>query len=227
MISRWYTECFAPKGAAPGARNVGAFMMTCGLFVELEAAPGQVAAVELFLEQARPMVQTEPETAAWFAVRFRPSHYGIFDVFPSEAARDRHLQGPVARALAEHSSLFARSPVIHRVEIIGDKLPARGTLVRDEKSLFLRVAPQRGRESELEQIMRGTHSLVDAEPDTTAWFAMRYENGDFGFFDAFPNSRARLKHLLGKAPRELVKNFRLLGGIPRGSLVNVQAENFA
>src|SRR5262245_34022922 len=100
-------------------------MMTCGLLVELEAARDQEAAVERFLEQAVPLVRTEPETAAWFAVRFRRYHYGIFDVFPNEAARDRHLHGPVAQALGENSSLFARPPVIHAVDIIGDKLPTK------------------------------------------------------------------------------------------------------
>jgi hypothetical protein len=95
------------------------------------------------------------------------------------------------------------------------------------KALLVRVTPRHGRERELEDFMRATRSIVDAEPDTTAWFALRFENGDLGFFDGFPNSRARTKHLLGQAPRELIKQFRLLGAIPRTSLLDVQAETFA
>ncbi|HEY5923253.1 MAG TPA: hypothetical protein VIV11_16350 [Kofleriaceae bacterium] len=201
-------------------------MMTCGLFVELEAARDQEASVERFLEEVLPMLRTEPESA-WFALRLRRYHYGILDAFPDEAARVRHLLGPVAQELGERIPLFARPPVFHAVDILADKLPTLEALGGDRKGLLLRVTPRRGRESELEELMRSTQSIVDAEPDTTAWFALRYDNGDFGFFDAFPSRRARRKHLLGKAPRELVKHFRLLGGLPRGSLVDVQAETFA
>jgi quinol monooxygenase YgiN len=202
-------------------------MMTCGLLVELEAARDQVASVERFLEEALPLVRTEPETAAWFALRFRRYHYGILDAFPNEAARERHLHGPVAQALGERSALFARAPVIHKVEILGDKLPTTALAERDQKALLFRVRPRRGREEDLADFMRATRSIVDAEPDTTAWFALRFENGDLGFFDAFPDSSARRKHMLGKAPRGLLKRIALLGSIPRGSFVDVQAENFA
>jgi quinol monooxygenase YgiN len=202
-------------------------MITRGLFVELEAARDQETAVERFLEQAVPLVRTEPRTAAWFAVRFRRYHYGIFDVFPDDFARASHLQGPVARALGERASLFARAPEIHAVDILAEKLPATTEHARVRKALFLRVTPHRGRERELAELMRGTRSIVDAEPGTTAWFVMRFENGDLGFFDAFSSNRARIKHLLGKAPRELIKNFRLLGSIPRGGLLDIHAEAFA
>jgi quinol monooxygenase YgiN len=201
-------------------------MMTCGLFVELEAARGQETAVERFLDEAVPMVRTEPDTAAWFAVRFRRYHYGIFDVFPDDDARNRHLTGPVARALAEHSALFANPPVFHEVEILADKLPLIGKVDPDRKGLFLRVKPHRGRENELAELFTSTEAIVDREPGTTSWFALRFANGDLGFFDAFETNRGRRHHLLGKAPRELLKNFRLLGEFPHVSLVDVQAEAF-
>lgn len=202
-------------------------MMTRGLLVELEAAHDQETSVERFLEDAVPMVRTEAAAGAWFAVRFRRYHYGIFDVFPDDAARASHLQGPVAQALGERISLFARPPVFHAVDILAEKLPVTLTHGRDRKALMLRVTPHVGRERELEELIRSTRSIVDAEPDTTAWFALRFEDGDFGFFDVFPSNRARIKHLLGKAPRELIKKFRLLGDVPRGSLLDIQAETFA
>jgi quinol monooxygenase YgiN len=202
-------------------------MMTCGLFVELEAARGQETSLERFLEQALPMVRAEPQTAAWFALRFGRDHYGILDVFPDEAARLRHLHGPVARSLGEHSSLFARPPEFHAVEVLADKLPSRTDFERDRKGLFLRVTPRRGREVELAELFRSTRSIVDAEPGTTAWLALRFADGQLAYFDAFQDRRARRRHLLGRAPRELVKHFWLLGGLPRGALVDVQAETFA
>lgn len=202
-------------------------MTTYGLLVGLEAAQDQEATVERFLEQALPLVRAESEALAWFAVRFRRYHYGIFDVFPDEAARERHVHGPVAQALGERAALFAKAPRFQRVEILAQKLPPELPIEGDRKGLLVRVTPHRGREAELADFMRATRSIVDKEPATTAWFAMRFENGDLGFFDAFTDSRARRKHLLGKAPRELVKRFRLLGGIPRTTLLDVQAETFA
>jgi hypothetical protein len=42
------------------------------------------------------LVEAEPATTAWFAVRLGPSTFGIFDVFPDEAGRQAHLAGRVA-----------------------------------------------------------------------------------------------------------------------------------
>ncbi len=40
-----------------------------------------------FLEGGLPIVQGEPGTTRWFALRFGPSSFGIFDTFPGEAGR--------------------------------------------------------------------------------------------------------------------------------------------
>jgi hypothetical protein len=75
-------------------------MVTVGLCVRLIAAAGKESEVESFLEGALPLVDAEPETAAWFAARVDASTFLIFDVFPTESGRERHLAGPVAEALA-------------------------------------------------------------------------------------------------------------------------------
>jgi hypothetical protein len=54
-------------------------MVKLSLFVRLEAKPGKEAAVEEFLRAGLPIVQKEPGTIAWFAVRFGPKTFGIFD----------------------------------------------------------------------------------------------------------------------------------------------------
>ena len=74
-------------------------MDTRGLLVRLEVVPGKDAEVEAFLQSAVPAVRAERGTTAWFALRFGRSEYGIFDVFPDDAARDAHLAGAVAAAL--------------------------------------------------------------------------------------------------------------------------------
>ena len=44
-------------------------MVTVGLWVRLKAKPGREADVASFLEGGRLLVDEEPDTTAWFAVR--------------------------------------------------------------------------------------------------------------------------------------------------------------
>lgn len=102
----------------------GAVMVTVALFVRLEAKPGREAEVESFLRGGLPLVQEEPATTAWFGIRLGPSTFGIFDAFPNEAGRQAHLSGKVAAALmAKASELFAKPPVIEKVDVLAAKLP--------------------------------------------------------------------------------------------------------
>jgi quinol monooxygenase YgiN len=101
-------------------------MVTVGLSVRLIAAPGKESEVEAFLESALPLVDAEPETTAWFAARIDTSTFLIFDVFPTESGRERHLAGPIAEALAARAAdLFSQAPAIERVQIVAAKLPHR------------------------------------------------------------------------------------------------------
>jgi quinol monooxygenase YgiN len=98
-------------------------MATRALLVRLEAKPGKERAVEDFLVSALPLVEQEPGTKPWLAVRFGPSTFGIIDAFPDEAARQTHLGGPVGKALAEKADeLFASPPEVSSLDVLADKL---------------------------------------------------------------------------------------------------------
>jgi quinol monooxygenase YgiN len=98
-------------------------MVTVGLLVRLEAKPGKESEVESFLKSGLALVQEEPETTVWFAIRMGPSTFGIFDAFPDESGRKAHLNGKVAAALmAKASDLLAQPPVIEKVDILATKL---------------------------------------------------------------------------------------------------------
>lgn len=100
-------------------------MVTTGLLVTLDARPGKEAEVERFLQSGLLIVEQEPETTAWFALRLGPSRFGIFDAFPTEAGRQAHLAGRVAEALmAKAPELLAKPPAIEKVDVLADKLPA-------------------------------------------------------------------------------------------------------
>jgi len=99
-------------------------MVTVGLLVRLEAKPGKEAEVESFLKSGLAIVEEEPDTTAWFAIRMGQSTFGIFDVFPDEAGRTAHLNGRVAAALmAKASDLLAQPPVIEKIDVLATKLP--------------------------------------------------------------------------------------------------------
>jgi quinol monooxygenase YgiN len=98
-------------------------MVNVGLFVRLEAKPGKESEVEAFLRSGLPLVEAEPATIVWFALRLGPSTFGIFDAFGDEAGRIAHLEGRVAAALgAKASELLAASPAIDRVDVLAAKL---------------------------------------------------------------------------------------------------------
>jgi quinol monooxygenase YgiN len=99
-------------------------MVKVALLVRLEAKPGKEAEVEKFLMGGLPIVQGEPATTAWFAIRLGPSTFGIFDAFPDEHGRQAHLSGQVAAALmAKASELLAKPPEIEKVDVLAAKLP--------------------------------------------------------------------------------------------------------
>jgi quinol monooxygenase YgiN len=99
-------------------------MTTKALLVRLEARPGKEREVEEFLIGALPLVEAEPATVAWFALRLGPSTFGIFDAFPDDEGRQAHLSGKVAQALmARADELFTVAPTIDPVDVLADKLP--------------------------------------------------------------------------------------------------------
>jgi quinol monooxygenase YgiN len=99
-------------------------MVNVGLYVRLEAKRGKEKAVEDFLKGGLAIVQDEPATIAWFAIRLGPSTFGIFDAFPNDAGRQAHLSGKVAAALmAKAPDLLAQPPSIEKVDVLAAKLP--------------------------------------------------------------------------------------------------------
>jgi quinol monooxygenase YgiN len=98
-------------------------MVKVGLWVRLDAKPGKEAEVEAFLNSGQAIVEAEPATVAWFAIRLDKSTFGIFDVFPDDAGRQAHLNGKVAAALmAKASDLLAKPPSIEKIDILASKL---------------------------------------------------------------------------------------------------------
>jgi quinol monooxygenase YgiN len=94
----------------------------------VEAKPGKEAEVESFLRGGLSLVEAEPGTTTWFAIRFGPSTFGIFDAFENDEGRRAHLSGQVATALMQRAEeLFVRPPAIEQVDVLAAKLPQPST----------------------------------------------------------------------------------------------------
>jgi hypothetical protein len=77
--------------------------------------------VAQFLRNAKVLVDQEPGTTVWYALRFGPTTFGIFDAFESPDGRQAHLNGPVAEGLADHADLFATPPSIEQADVLASK----------------------------------------------------------------------------------------------------------
>ena len=88
----------------------------------LEAKPGKENEVDKFLRSALPLVEQEPGTISWYALRLGNAKFGIFDTFDDHAGRQAHLSGKVAEALfAKAEELFSKPPQIEQIDILAEK----------------------------------------------------------------------------------------------------------
>src|SRR4051794_18114079 len=94
------------------------------IYAHLKAKPGKAAEVEAFLKSALPMAENERRTITWYAFTEDQGAYGIFDTFETEADRQAHLEGPIAKALmSKADELFAQPPSIHKIALLAAKIP--------------------------------------------------------------------------------------------------------
>jgi quinol monooxygenase YgiN len=94
------------------------------LVVRLVAKAGKEEQVRAFLAGAEPLAQNESFTPAWFALRTAKDVFYIVDAFTSDADRDKHLGGEIAKALmAKAGELLAEPPKIDKADVLGSKLP--------------------------------------------------------------------------------------------------------
>jgi quinol monooxygenase YgiN len=97
-------------------------MSHVGLLVRLEAKPEKAEHVADFLKGALPLVQEEPATQAWLAIRPGPSTFGIYDAFPDDTRRKAHLSGRTSDMLmTKFPALLAKPPSIEQVDVLAAK----------------------------------------------------------------------------------------------------------
>lgn len=97
-------------------------MIKYALFATLQAKSGKENEVEEFLKSALPLVEAEPNTISWYALKLGGNKFGIFDTFTNDDGRKSHLAGEVAKALmVKAPELFATDPQIQQVDVLAVK----------------------------------------------------------------------------------------------------------
>jgi quinol monooxygenase YgiN len=88
----------------------------------LEAKPDAGADLGALLECSREIAVAEEGTISWYAFKIDETHYGVFDTFETEGARDAHITGEIPEALGRVApELLATQPDIRTVDIVALK----------------------------------------------------------------------------------------------------------
>ena len=95
-----------------------------GIVIKFTARPEEAEAFAGVLEDARALVEAEPGTTPWMAVRAvdDPNTFFVVDLHADRAALDGHVNGPAgALVLGEGGKLLAAEPEITIVGLLVGK----------------------------------------------------------------------------------------------------------
>jgi quinol monooxygenase YgiN len=174
------------------------------LFVGIEADPGKEGEVAEFLLGALGPVEQEPDTRDWYAIRFAPAQFAIFDTFPDNAGRLKHLLGQVGRSLIVKTfTILDGLPDIRPADVLAAKSPTAGRSPR--LCLHVPLQARAGREGSVAGFLVGAKPLVNAEPGTLSWYALRLSGDSFAIVDFFADESGRAAHLSGQVAAALMQ----------------------
>jgi quinol monooxygenase YgiN len=90
--------------------------------------------------------------------------------------------------------------------------------------LLVLLEAKPGKEADAAAFLKSALPLVEAEPETVAWFGIQIGTSTFGIFDAFPSEEGRQAHLTGKVAEALMaKAPELFVGSPKIQQADVLA----
>ncbi|MGO4299798.1 putative quinol monooxygenase [Leifsonia sp. RAF41] len=93
-----------------------------GVLALLEAKPEKAGEVKEFLIGGKAVVDQEPGTRTWYAFQIDDTHFGIFDTFADQDARQAHLNGAIPQALGEVGpTLLAKDPDLKTIDLLAVK----------------------------------------------------------------------------------------------------------
>ncbi|MGB0124918.1 MAG: antibiotic biosynthesis monooxygenase [Silvibacterium sp.] len=92
----------------------------------------------------------------------------------------------------------------------------------DKLALLATLQAKPGKEKEVAEFLKSALPLVEAEPETNAWFALQLGPSTFGIFDTFAAESGRDAHLSGKVAAALMQKApELLAEAPKIQKVDI------
>ena len=183
------------------------------LFVGIQADPEKIADVSRFLRGALEPVEEEPDTRDWYAIRFGTAQFAIFDTFPGNAGRLKHLLGHVGRSLILKTfTILDGLPDIRPADVLAAKPLTSAGKVAFSLHVPLRARP--GQENAVGAFLTAAKAFVEAEPGTLSWYALRLSHDSFAIVDFFPDEMSRNAHLSGKVASALMAQADDLFAVP-------------
>jgi quinol monooxygenase YgiN len=103
---------------------MGSVMVSVGLLIRLHVKSGAEETIAELLASAVDKVNKEEGTTAWFALRFDQTHFGVFDAFPDDDARQTHLNANLG-AVEGIADLLVAAPTVEPANVLTAKLPGQ------------------------------------------------------------------------------------------------------
>jgi quinol monooxygenase YgiN len=72
-------------------------------------------------------------------------------------------------------------------------------------ALWVQLEAQKGKEGEVETLLRESLSIVNKETGTVSWYALKLGPTSYGIFDTFITNQEREAHLGGKIAKSLAE----------------------
>ena len=188
--------------------------MPKALFVEIEAKTGAEDEITGFLHGALATAENEPDTRDWYALRFDERRFAVFDTFDGNLGRLKHLAGGIGRGLAVRSmSSLAGLPDITSSELVAAKLPTGDAATHH--ALHVPIETRMGQGRDFGEFLVQARALVEDEPGTIAWYALRSRPNSFAITGFFADEAAREAHLRGAVAQGLAQQVgRYLDAMP-------------
>jgi hypothetical protein len=158
-------------------------MQSKALFVTLQARPGEGETVAQWLRGSIEPIEAEPGTRDWYALRFGPDSFAIFDTFDGHRGRLTHLLGKVGRGLVVRTfTLLGGVPQIAMADIIASRTASEHdgltTAVRSE------LTACDGETASVALALRD--EMAEPPGDNAARYALRTQGDSFLLLDFLP-----------------------------------------
>jgi len=179
-----------------------------GVNATFHAKPEQKQVVWDFLAGAKAIVDDEPDTLQWFAIKFDDSPdgelgaYSIIDTFPSVEARNAHIGGRIPAAIVPRvPELLSQPPAIDSIDIIASKVSKNAASESKlQKGVIVYITAKEESAAQVKALLTGSYaSAIAQEQDTHYWYAFQKDATTFGLSGIWHTEKERADHLGGPA----------------------------